>query len=295
MRFVVVVAVVLLACKGDPNEELTTPQLQELADTNCPVVAHPYLFRVEKDGQTAYLLGTRHIGVGIAKFPRSVVDLIDTARLIVFETPRDTAKGQLPPNLPLAGATLGPEQWKRFRELAGPSIADRVVSRPLLVALLNMLLRYEDVTHMLERELWDEAQKFNIPSAGLETDAFQATTLANVMDVRFTRMVLDQTMGPVALRRTSSRDLHDYCEGTDRPPFDDDGRDDMLAAGYTAAEIASFEDIMVYSRNRTWIPKLEEMFATGGVFVAVGAAHLRGDKSVPALLRARGYVVTRID
>jgi uncharacterized protein YbaP (TraB family) len=50
----------------------------------------------------------------------------------------------------------------------------------------------------------------------------------------------------------------------------------------------------VFERNAKWIPELEPLFAKGDVFVAVGADHLIGDRGVVALLRARGFTVTRI-
>jgi len=50
---------------------------------------------------------------------------------------------------------------------------------------------------------------------------------------------------------------------------------------------------MVYSRNASWIPQLDDLFTTGGAFVAVGAAHLRGPRGVVELLRAKGYTITR--
>lgn len=52
-------------------------------------------------------------------------------------------------------------------------------------------------------------------------------------------------------------------------------------------------DLMIRKRNQAWLPALERYAAAGNVFVAVGAAHLVGPESVVALLRAKGYRVTR--
>ena len=60
------------------------------------------------------------------------------------------------------------------------------------------------------------------------------------------------------------------------------------------AEIDKLDEKLVYARNDDWIPKLEKLFATGGVFVAVGADHLSGPRGVIALLAARGFKVTRV-
>ncbi|MBL8742154.1 MAG: TraB/GumN family protein [Myxococcales bacterium] len=53
-------------------------------------------------------------------------------------------------------------------------------------------------------------------------------------------------------------------------------------------------DLLFFARNAKWAPKLGPMFDQGGVFVAVGAGHLLGDKGVPALLAKKGYSVERI-
>jgi uncharacterized protein YbaP (TraB family) len=42
------------------------------------------------------------------------------------------------------------------------------------------------------------------------------------------------------------------------------------------------------------VPELEQLHASGGGFVAVGAMHLIGKRSVLDLLRQRGYQVTRL-
>ena len=52
-------------------------------------------------------------------------------------------------------------------------------------------------------------------------------------------------------------------------------------------------EALLFKRNENWIPKLEELFATKGAFVAVGAAHLIGPRSVVDMLTAKGYTITR--
>jgi len=45
-------------------------------------------------------------------------------------------------------------------------------------------------------------------------------------------------------------------------------------------------------RNAHWTGQIDEMMrGKGKIFIAVGAAHLVGKDGVPAMLRARGYVV----
>src|SRR5438094_858813 len=51
---------------------------------------------------------------------------------------------------------------------------------------------------------------------------------------------------------------------------------------------------MLYARNASWIEPIEKLHAAGGGFIAVGAMHLVGKRSVLDLLRQRGYKVTRL-
>ena len=50
---------------------------------------------------------------------------------------------------------------------------------------------------------------------------------------------------------------------------------------------------LVYARNDRWLPALEHMLADRGGFVAVGLAHLIGDRGLPELLARAGYTVIR--
>jgi uncharacterized protein YbaP (TraB family) len=74
----------------------------------------------------------------------------------------------------------------------------------------------------------------------------------------------------------------------------DQDRTYALAHGYTAAEYEREVTEMVYDRNASWIRAIEELHAAGGGFVAVGALHLLGKRSVLELLAHDGYKVTRV-
>jgi len=53
-------------------------------------------------------------------------------------------------------------------------------------------------------------------------------------------------------------------------------------------------EVLLDDRNARWIPKIEEFTKTQSCFIAVGAAHLGGEKGVIALLKKQGYTVTAI-
>ena len=49
------------------------------------------------------------------------------------------------------------------------------------------------------------------------------------------------------------------------------------------------EEVMLFSRNKKWIPRMRKIMTSKPTFFAVGAAHLGGEKGVIALLRKEGY------
>jgi uncharacterized protein YbaP (TraB family) len=58
--------------------------------------------------------------------------------------------------------------------------------------------------------------------------------------------------------------------------------------------IANFEDVFLNNRNANWIPVIEGLIKKQPTFVAVGAAHLGGEKGVLNLLKLKGYIVEPI-
>jgi hypothetical protein len=55
-----------------------------------------------------------------------------------------------------------------------------------------------------------------------------------------------------------------------------------------------WEQTLLIERNQNWIPRLEEFFGQGQVFVAAGAGHMIGTDSVLGMLEERGYTVRRM-
>ena len=56
--------------------------------------------------------------------------------------------------------------------------------------------------------------------------------------------------------------------------------------------IAGFEDVLLYTRNKNWIPVMSEKMKANQYFFAVGAGHLAGKDGVIDLLRTAGYKLT---
>ncbi len=271
------------------------PTTTSVADTACPTVTAPYFFRIEKNGKTSHLLGTRHIGVAWRKMPKVVHDAMESAKLVVFETvDNDGTDGTPTPTKPVRDA-LGPTLWERYRELAGDALASAVENATPAEAMLMLMMTYEDRFSALEREITVRAEELGTPMKGLETSEFQQKLLDKYLDARAARSFVENMDSLDELKADTIEDLTEYCGGTDDTPgLDPKERADMIKSGYTDAELDLMNKEMLSDRNRSWIAPLERILASGDAFIAVGADHTRGADGVPALLEARGYKVTRV-
>lgn len=55
--------------------------------------------------------------------------------------------------------------------------------------------------------------------------------------------------------------------------------------------MGNYEDLLLVTRNKKWIPVMGEMMKQHPTFFAVGAGHLGGETGVVALLRKEGYIL----
>ncbi len=58
--------------------------------------------------------------------------------------------------------------------------------------------------------------------------------------------------------------------------------------------VGGYEDLLLVTRNKNWIPVMGEMMMKQPAFFAVGAGHLGGENGVVALLRKEGYTVVPV-
>ncbi len=270
---------------------------RRLADRACPRVAAPYFYRIEKDGKASHILGTRHLGVSLDKMPVEVVQAIRGAAVAVFEiAPGDGAGLERPAaSGPPLSAQLGPALWARYRELVGGVNADSVEHGTPTDAMIALIALYEHKFAALDQEIEQLVLRAKIPTQGLESAAFQQQLLGELLDLRMLRAAVAGTPDRTTLERATLEDLREYCAGTDDTPgLGRRERAQLLAAGFTEAELARLEQRLVFDRNDDWIPKLEQILAGGGAFIAVGADHLTGDRGVIARLAVRGYRTTRV-
>lgn len=280
---------------SDPNDPPDVSETKAIADKACPTVKAPFFFKLSKNNKTSFILGSRHLGVPLSKMPPKVKETILKASLVVFETPPgDEGEGKPGDGGSLADK-LGPKLWGKYKTLVGDKTAAGVENQKPSVALLMMMMLYEDKTSALDMEIEQVASEAKIKTGGLESSAFQENLLEELLDVRMLKATIEGTPDRKTIEKDSFDDLAEYCAGTDDSPgMDARTIKQMKDAGYTDAELKRMDEKLLDERNLRWIPQLEKMFATGNVFVVVGADHLSGAKGVIKLMTAKGFKAERI-
>ena len=149
---------------------------------------------------------------------------------------------------------------------------------------------------VLDTSLAKRAEAAGKPVAGIETALEQLSAMA-------AQPIEDQMDGFVALIAAEDR-LGDIFEtmielylgehvATIMPAIEAAVPDGGMLVG-SGEGYAAFEEKMITERNRRMAERLEPHLRDGGAFVAVGALHLPGKSGLVALLRQRGYRVTRV-
>lgn len=124
-----------------------------------------------------------------------------------------------------------------------------------------------------------EAQK---PVEGLEDLAAQIHVFDRLADTTESRMIMEYVNDMEKQRGIFARIVQAYREQ------DIEKLHDFLKE---SPEMAGYEDVFVYDRNRNWIPVIEKAARKEATLFACGAMHLGGDQGVVSLLRKQGYTV----
>jgi len=257
---------------------------------------HPLFWSVEKAGHTTYFLGTMHAGIDAeSRLPAVVWTKLAAATTFAMEADLDDpdAASMIKPVAGSLRRELGDDYWKKLEAAMGPGVASAVEHLPPLVPAAALSMRGLPATPPMDRALSARAVRDHKQLVYLEPATRQLTILGKWMDVRALKMILDEL--PEGERHARAM-LDAYVAGDEQKlvAISDGEKADALHHGYTAAEYDQEMNELLYDRNASWIEAIETLHAAGGGFVAVGALHLLGPRSVLELLARKGYTVTRV-
>jgi len=257
----------------------------------CPVLPEvpqgpAFLWKVHKgDGPTLFLFGTVH-DLGIDGVPPAALAALDGAPRFASELGDSSADPEVMRELtrqksgPGIDTTLPSDDWYELRDTLAGTIKEDALrrARPWYAMILLSQKSSPKAKTSMDVDLGKRAKSRKLAVDALETWEEQMIALDKIVTV--------QDLSEAIRARAAMR-----CEPA------------RLRAAYRTGDLALMSSLLVvdrtaepllWARNRAWQPKLEAYLADKGAFVAVGLAHLLGDKGVPAMLAAAGYTVERV-
>ena len=268
----------------------------------APVVAAPALWKVSDEDSRIWLFGSIHIMPEGQDWRTPTFDqVLSKADRVYFET------NMSPEQQALIGAeayvrgiytdgtlltdVLDDSQEKLLRDVAaeiGLQLGPILAMRPWMAAqavsgpvLLSSGFLGEGVELQVLPEIDVEKMGY------FETGSQQLDVLASGPEAADVAMLM-QALATVPTMQQSLFDMLDMWLGGDVDQLN------TLMVG-ELANVEGFADRLLYERNMNWVAPIETMLAQNeATLVIVGAAHLAGERGVPALLEQAGYTVERV-
>ncbi len=258
------------------------------------------LWRISGNGleSPSYLFGTIHI---ICEDNYVMTEATETAlkssEKLVMELdmtdPQLAVKMQrlaMNDNFANVKAELKPEDAKALDNYLktnyGQGIDQLGIFKPFMLSSLVMMKSLECNYKQYETELVNLSKADSIEVEGLETMEFQVGIFDAMPREKQLSSLIEQINNPDKTNKELKELIDAYISM------------DMVQIAKLTNENEDFKgyaDQFIYSRNETWIPKIEEYIKKETVFFAVGAAHLPTEKGVIALLREKGYKVEAVN
>ena len=292
-------------CAVLPGNNLATAAEPAPAAATALTDADPALWVVKDDDTTIYLFGTVHVlKPGLSWFDEAVKDAFDKSDEMMLEIvmPEDqaaVAKTMMPMAMDQTGKTiptrLTADQLKAYQaamvSVGLPANAFDGFEPWFPAMTLSVLpltkLGY-DPEQGAEKLLTKFAKADKKPVSGLETLEEQLgffDQLPDTQQVAFLNAVVKDMdkLGPMLDKMVVL-----WAKG------DPDGL--AIAMNESMAATPELAKTLLYDRNARWADQIKtRMDRPGTVFIAVGAGHLAGEKSVQDYLKDRGLTATRID
>jgi uncharacterized protein len=259
----------------------------------CPVTpvsgaerGAPFLWRVERAGSAPlWLLGTIH-DAGIDAVPKAALDALDAAPRVVTELGAGKPDSELLRSYarrksgPGIDHELSTDDWYDLRDALRGVIREDDLRRAEPWYAMTLLTTHSAPSPgpSMDSQLAERARARGKPVEALERWEDQLALLRSVVQ-------LSDLEEAIRARKTMRCDLA------------------RLQAAYAAGDTATLtallvvprtSEVMLYARNRQWLPVLEAHAERDGAFVAVGLGHMLGEQGLPVLLERAGYRVERV-
>lgn len=262
----------------------------------------PALWKVADDDTTVYLFGTVHIlPEGVDWFKGDIADALASSDALVTEIYVAEDEQPLVAAAFMASSTL--PEGENLRDMMSPDArAQYQLAMQKLGLKPGAFDRYEPWYAALNLSLIPLLQQGYTDGAGVESvieEKAAGKKRIQLESYQYQAEILDGLPLDSQLRYLASvaEDIDAIVPTLDQlvvewAAGDVEGIDALMNVDYGDDALA---DALFVSRNRKWAAWIDECLDTPGtIFVAVGAGHLAGDKSVQAVLAQRGIKTVRL-
>jgi len=281
---------------------VATPASAQVQPSLPKVMAYPTLWHVKSGAGEIYMLGAVHILPSNVHWRTPVIErALSRSDVFVFEMPQDAQSQAELRGMVQAHGYLPPDQSLRAK-LQEVFLADydaALAASGLPAAQVDHERPWLADLHLM---LGQMRQRGYGPDNGVDS-VLLAQAVKNHKETRYFETVAEQFSflvpnDPMLELEEFEADLKDLRDvSADLQPMvkawseGDQAKLNELING-DLDQFPEVRKMLLDDRNKRWVPKIETMLKEKHVFfITVGAGHLAGPKSVPALLRADGYKV----
>ncbi|NNE27714.1 MAG: TraB/GumN family protein [Saprospiraceae bacterium] len=273
---------------------------------DVPQFENALLWKIEGQGLTepSYLYGTIHLIEGDKFFwPKGTLAAFDEAEKIVFEIDMDDmfdisaqmgllSKAFMKDNQRLSDF-YSEEDYKivssHFDDMGIPLFfLERI--KPMFLTVfasgeidMTAGLGGDSSVKSYEMELYELAKQSSKDVSGLESMEFQMSMFDSIPY---------QSQADMLLESIKMSDVGNDVFVEMEKMYQEQRINDMIESMDEPGGVGGYEDLLLYQRNKNWIPIMGQMMKEGTVFFAVGAGHLAGKDGVLELLQTAGYTLT---
>ena len=158
--------------------------------------------------------------------------------------------------------------------------------KPFYIYSMVLMEVIDDKIIMYEKELTKKAKKNKMEIVGLETVEFQMSLVDSIpIEKQVEMFLMDDEGGNIK---------DEYYKSVNLYKQQDIKALHELTNANQSEEFVELMDNFLFKRNDNWIPKIIKLMNKKPTFIAVGAAHLGGERGILNLLKKEGYTVKPI-
>jgi len=250
-------------------------------------------FTATKNGKTSWIIGTIHASdARVSRIPRFFREKIKNSRLVLIETTK----------LQDASSHFTPQEWSIIQKEARKHGLSNYLHRYLPLNLIAQIVTTPKCDPQNDRFLDANIEKLAKRSkknvGGLDNvkllvkqdlkNPWPDKTMVQFIKLEIPRMHLRAHHVETTIQMYLSDRVTTYLE------FSNALTRSYLPKNLAHQMNAEYHNAIIVDRNVYWMKRLGPELAKGNVVVAIGAAHLSGNKGVLNLLKKRGFKIQAI-